>query len=166
MANITTVPDDLAAQLIKNDEFVLDLARFADGILTEKQIRQKYHVFDDAVWEQLAQDDALCERIEACRISRVRSGKTKRELAQLHVTRGPAALAKIMDNPDANARHVCDAVATLDRLAGGERESGPTDSEKFVVIINLDSDTRIKGDKNHGLIPDRVIEHTPEVEPW
>jgi len=37
-------------------ELVVDCARFAEGILSEQQVRKRWH-FDDATWAQLGEDD-------------------------------------------------------------------------------------------------------------
>jgi hypothetical protein len=171
MADITTVPDDLAAHLIKNEEFILDLARYADGILTEEQIRRAYHVFSDDTWSALGECDELVEKIENLRIKRTRSGQTKKELAQKYVAKGPAILDSIMTDERENARHRIDAVAKLDQLAGGEREAGPTsDPERFVISIVLSADERIVINKPRAITPadnGKIIEHTEkDHEPW
>jgi hypothetical protein len=55
---------NIPSSLIENHEFVVDLARFAEGSLTGRQVKKKYR-FDDATWAQLGEDDTLVERIEA-----------------------------------------------------------------------------------------------------
>jgi hypothetical protein len=87
---------NLLPSLLKDETLVEDLCRFADGILTEKQVRQKWHIADDLVWYALGTEDAFVERVELERTRRIRSGATKRELAQLHVTKAPAVLDKIL----------------------------------------------------------------------
>jgi len=42
--------------LRENHELVVDCARFAEGILSEQQVRKRWH-FDDATWAQLGEDD-------------------------------------------------------------------------------------------------------------
>jgi hypothetical protein len=83
-------------QLIENDELIVDLCRFQEGILTERQVRKK-HKLDNTTWERLGSDegDALVEKVEAESIRRQRDGSTKRELAQKHIVRGPEILNSI-----------------------------------------------------------------------
>src|SRR5215469_15082694 len=116
--NVTTpnpVPDPIRP-LRENHELVLDLCRYAENLASESAIRKKWRLSEE-IWEALGGDDALIRAIEEERIRRIRSGATKRELAQAAIIRGPAALAAIMDSPTANDRHKVDAVKALDSLA-------------------------------------------------
>jgi hypothetical protein len=118
-----------------NYEFVLDCARYSEGLATEAAVRKKYH-FDESTWESLGKDDALVERIEAEKVRRVRDGSAKRERAQQHIVKGPDILNGIMTDPKASPRHKVDAIKTLDALA----DPGPqaaADQERVVVTINL-----------------------------
>ena len=38
-------------------DFIVDCARFAEGILTERAVKKKYR-FDDDTWERLGSDEA------------------------------------------------------------------------------------------------------------
>jgi len=89
--------------------FVVDLARFADGTLTEQQVRRTWQLFTDEIWQALGQNEPLIEEIESVKLERIRSGATKRERAQLLVIEGPEIAAGIMRDPGANARHRFDA---------------------------------------------------------
>ena len=64
--------------LIENLEFITDLARYAEGLFSEADVKKKYRFSDDA-WERLGDDDALVEAIEAEKIRRIRNGSTARE---------------------------------------------------------------------------------------
>ena len=87
----------------------------------------------------MSEDNELARRISERRIHRVRDGSCKRELAALHVVRGPQVLANIMDDPSAHAKHKIDSIRTLDSLAGnGPQTAG--DSSRFIIQINLGSD--------------------------
>jgi hypothetical protein len=155
----------LPEKLTQDDEFILDLCRFAEGILTEKQVRKKYHLFSEEEWTAL-NDDALVERIELEKVRRVRSGATKRELAQLHVIRGPAVLATIMDDPKANAKHRVDSIKALDDLA--TPEASRFDDRDFISIrIDLTADTRAKGQESNPadvLVFDKSIRPDPPYD--
>jgi hypothetical protein len=50
----STAPTDL----INDTEFITDLARYGEGVLTEAQVKRKYRRFDDDVWEKLGSNDA------------------------------------------------------------------------------------------------------------
>jgi hypothetical protein len=127
-----------ATPLFDEQEMIIDLCRYSEGILTEQQVRKKYRLPDD-IWTKMAEDESLCERIEAERVRRVRSGDCKRELAQKHVVRGPAVLAGIMDDPSTHAKHKIDSIRALDHLAAnGPQAAG--DGSMFNIVINLGAD--------------------------
>ena len=75
--------------LIENHEFISDMCRFSENILSENAIRKKYRMFDDTVWQQAGDDDELVRAIEAEKLRRVRDGSVKREKSQLLVIRAP-----------------------------------------------------------------------------
>jgi hypothetical protein len=119
-------------------ELVEDLARYAEGVLSEKEVRKR-HRLNEKAWLAMGEDDLLCERIDDRRIRRVRDGSTKRELAQKHVVRGPAVLAGIMDDPGTHAKHKIDSIRALDHLAAnGPQAAG--DGSMFNIVINLGAD--------------------------
>jgi hypothetical protein len=39
--------------ILENHGFIVDCARFAEGLLSEKEVKKKYH-FDDATWRASA----------------------------------------------------------------------------------------------------------------
>src|SRR5262249_40131234 len=111
--------------LINNLEFITDLARYAEGVLSEATVKKKYH-FDDASWESLGEDEALIEAIEAEKVRRVRNGSAKREKAQQHIVKAPDILSAIMCDDGANARHRVDSIKALDALADPGPKAAPT----------------------------------------
>src|SRR5258708_4191339 len=113
---------DLKPVPIEDDELVEDLARFADGTLTEKQVRAR-HRLNDTAWRAMGESDRFVELIEAAKLRRIRTGTTKRERAQLEIIDAPPILGKIMRSPESNARHVIDSVKALDGLATGGAEA-------------------------------------------
>ena len=70
------------------------------------------------------------------KLRRIRTGTTKRERAQIEIVDGPPILGKIMRDPDSNARHVIDAVKTLDTLASNGAEAAAAGA-RFEITINL-----------------------------
>jgi hypothetical protein len=120
-------------------EFISDMARFSESILSEKAIRKKYRLADD-VWEKLADDDNLVRAIEAESVRRIRDGSAKREKSQLLVVRAPDVLSDILLDNTANARHRIDSCKVLnDFAAPGPQGAPPT--ERFLIQINLGADT-------------------------
>ena len=119
-------------------ELVQDLARFAEGLVTEKDIKRRYR-FDDATWESL-NNDALIAAVEDEKTRRVRSGALKRERAQALVTSAPDVLSGILLDNTANNRHRIDSCKVLNDLANnGPGESTPM-ADRFQIIIRLDAD--------------------------
>ena len=81
------------AQLEDNQEFVADLCRFAENILSEAAVKKKYR-FDNATWEKLGSNDALVEENRGREnYARIRDGSTKRETAQQLVVKAPDVVA-------------------------------------------------------------------------
>jgi hypothetical protein len=126
-------------RMLDNDELIADLARFADGTLTEKAVKARHHL-TDAEWASLGEDDDLVRACEAEKLRRIRTGVTKRERAQIEIVDAPPILGGIMRNPDSNARHIVDAIKTLDTLATDGRPEGTPASDRFVITINLGTD--------------------------
>jgi len=156
---------DAVKSLIDNLELITDCCRYSESILTEKQVRQKYHLFDDATWARLGDDDALVEAIELEKVRRIRSGQTKREKAQALIIQAVDILGEIALDPSANARHRIDASRALDTLADPGPTHAPDSSERFVITINLGNDEKIKIDKAIGKVnphAGEIIDHAPE----
>src|SRR5262245_59978991 len=124
--------------LLENHEFITDCARYAEGLLSEKEVKKKHH-FDDETWGRLGDNEALIEAIEAEKTRRIRNGSTKRERAQKLVAQAPGVLGDIMLDANASPKHRIDASKTLDAFAANGPEATPA-SERFVITINLGSD--------------------------
>jgi hypothetical protein len=123
---------------IEDDELIENLARFADGTLSEGQVKARHHLTNED-WAALGESDRLVELVEAAKVRRIRSGATKRERAQIEIVDGPPILGKIMRDPGSNARHVIDAVKTLDTLAANGTEAAAAGA-RFEITINLGAD--------------------------
>src|SRR6476659_3933311 len=127
------------APLVEDDELIENLARFADGTLTEGQVKSRHHLTNED-WTALGESDRLVELVEAAKLRRIRTGATKRERAQLEIIDGPPILGKIMRDPNANERHRIDSIKTLDTLAANGAEAAAAGA-RFEITINLGSDT-------------------------
>ena len=64
-----TLSGAVANTLIENHGFVVDLARFAEGSVTERQVKKKWK-FDSETWTQLGEDESLVQAIEDEKIRR------------------------------------------------------------------------------------------------
>ena len=110
---------DLHSQLahLEDDELIENLARFADGTLSEAAVKSRHHLSNEE-WSALGDSDRLVELVEAAKLRRTRTGATKRERAQIEIVDGPPILGKIMRCPSSNALR---QFATL--LSGGSISS-------------------------------------------
>ena len=131
---------DLHSQLahLEDDELIENLARFADGTLSEAAVKARHHLSNEE-WAALGENDRLVELVEACKLRRIRSGATKRERAQIEIVDAPPILGGIMRDPNANARHVIDSVKALDTLASTGAEAAAAGA-RFEITINLGAD--------------------------
>jgi len=123
---------------IEDDELIENLARFADGTLSEAAVKSRHHLSDED-WAAMGESDRLVELVEAAKLRRIRTGTTKRERAQIEIVDGPPILGKIMRDPNANARHVIDSVKALDALASTGAEAAAAGT-RFEITINLGAD--------------------------
>jgi hypothetical protein len=123
-----------------DNEFIADLARYAEALVSEADIKRKYR-FDDEVWTSLGSDDELVRAIEAEKVRRIRDGSSKREKSQLLITRAPAILDGIMSDPAASPRHRVDAIKTLDGFAANGPGATAPASDRFIITINLGDET-------------------------
>ena len=131
---------DLHSQLahLEDDELIENLARFADGTLSEAAVKARHHLSNEE-WAAMGENDRLIELVEAAKLRRIRTGATKRERAQIEIVDGPPILGKIMRDPGSNARHVIDAVKALDGLASNGAEAAAAGA-RFEITINLGAD--------------------------
>ena len=149
-----------AGSVIENHEFVEDLCRYAEGILTEAAVKKKYR-FDDGTWTSLGEDDALVEAIEAEKIRRVRNGSTARERAQQVFATAPNVLGNILNDDSASPRHRIEASKELRMVADNGPQAAPA-ADRFIITIDLGEDQKLTIDKPRkpGLDDDKVIEGT------
>jgi hypothetical protein len=131
---------DIVDDLINDHEFIVTLARFADGLTTQAAIKKRYKFTDD-VWEQLGSNEALVEKIEAEKARRIRRGDTAREKAQRLYVQVPDVLGTIMNDPSSSARHRIESAKELRVVAdNGPETAPPASTEKFQIVINLGAD--------------------------
>jgi hypothetical protein len=139
--------------LIDDQDFILAMARYADGLATEAQIKKRFR-FDDETWNRLGADDKLVEKIELEKARRCRTGETAREKAQAHFTTIPDELNKLVRDPSVSPRYKIDASRELRVCAANGPESTPATADRFQIIIRLDADTTLKFDKPLAIGPD------------
>jgi len=122
-----------------NAQLVQDLARFSEGLVTEKDIRRRYQ-FDESTWTALGENEALFAAIEDEKTRRIRNGQQKRERSQKLVTQAPDVLGEILCSKEANPRHRIDAARALDDFSVDKPEAAAA-TDRFHIVINLGSDT-------------------------
>jgi hypothetical protein len=123
---------------IEDDELIENLARFADGTLSEAAVKSRHHLSNED-WAALGESDALIEKIDAAKLRRIRTGVTKRERAQIEIVDGPPILGGIMRDVSASPRHRVDAIKVLDTIASTGAEAAAAGA-RFEITINLNGD--------------------------
>ena len=120
---------------LEDDELIENLARFADGTLSEaagesKAPPQQRRLGGDG------RERPAGRTGRGRKLRRIRTGATKRERAQIEIVDGPPILGKIMRDPNANERHRIDSIKTLDALASTGAEAAAAGA-RFEITINL-----------------------------
>jgi hypothetical protein len=147
---------DLAQTLLTNTEFLADMARFAEAILSEADVRKR-HYLNDNDWERLGSDERLIRAIEDEKIRRVRNGAHAREKAQQVFVKAPDVLDEILSDKSASPRHKIESSRELRAIAAVGPEARPTE-ERYSIVINLGEDHKLVIDK-----PIRPTAHDTEV---
>jgi hypothetical protein len=124
--------------LRENYEFVSDLARYCEGIVTEQNIRKKWRLGED-VWTELGTDEVFVEAIKRCREARCRNGAAAREKAQKVFVKAPDVLDEILSDKNISPRHRIEASRELRATANVGPETQPT-LERFIIRIDLGAD--------------------------
>ena len=137
---------------LEDDELIENLARFADGTLSEAAVKSRHHLSNED-WAALGESDKLVELVEACKLRRIRTGATKRERAQIEIVDAPPILGGIMRDPNANERHRIDSIKTLDALASTGAEAAAAGA-RFEITINLGADHIEHYSKSIAIDPD------------
>jgi len=118
--------------------FVVDATRAAEGVISDQELQERYEL-SPAELKTIAADKAVGRAIRDERARRVRNGTAARELAAKAFVRAPAVLDQIMTHAD-SPRHRIDAARELRATAAGSDGDGPSQTEKFTIIINLGAD--------------------------
>jgi hypothetical protein len=150
------------ANLINDDAFITDMARYAVGILTEAQVKKKYR-FDDDTWTRLGEDDKLVEAIELKKTQRLFRNDTARERAQLLFADAPTVLGNIMTSGSASPRHKIESARALGQIATPAPTSAPAaDASRFIIQINLGNDEILTYNKPLTPQPHADIDHASQ----
>jgi|SRR5262249_38562868 hypothetical protein len=148
--------------LIEDGDFILACARYADGLLTEAQVKKRFN-FDDDTWKRLGENEPLIAAIEAEKERRIRNGETARERAQKLYAQAPDVLGGIMHDDGASPRHRIESARELRQIAANGPEAAPA-SDRFQIIINLDGDIE-RYDKSIAIDPNDVDPNDTDTTP-
>ena len=139
MGDVIDIKGPPPAGLEENQELIADCCRYAEGILSEANMKRKYG-FADSVWQDLGSNEKLLAAVEDEKIHRLRSGRQKRERAQHLVVKAPDVAASIMLNDSANDRHRLDACKVLNDFSANPADNTPAASDRFQITIVLNGD--------------------------
>jgi hypothetical protein len=149
--------------LVDDHEFITTCARYAEGLLTEAQVKKRFN-FDDDTWKRLGENEPLIAAIEAEKERRIRNGDTARERAQKLYAQAPNVLGDILHDDGTSARHRIESARELRQIAANGPEAAPA-SDRFQIIINLGGDIE-RYDKSIEINPNDVdpndIDSTPQ----
>ena len=151
--------------LINDHSFISDLARFAEGIVSQQDVKKKYRL-EESEWDALGENDELVRAVDAEKVRRIRNGSSAREKAQLKFITAPDVLGNILADNSASPRHRIEASRELRAVASVGPEATPTE-DRFQITINLGADQVIHIDKpiRPGPDPDddKIINHEPQT---
>ena len=123
-------------------QFVVDCVRAAEGLITDNELVEIYEI-TPVDWQNIAKDAALGRAIRAERDRRVRSGVAAREMASKHFVKAPTILDRIMTDDQSNPRHRIEAIRELRQTAIPESPNAQSQSERFIIQINLGADVEV-----------------------
>jgi len=150
--------------LINDHSFISDLARFAEGIVSQQDVKKKYRL-EESEWDALGENDELVRTVDAEKVRRIRNGSSAREKAQLKFIAAPDVLGNILTDNSASPRHRIEASRELRAVASVGPEAAPT-ADRFQITINLGADV-IHIDKpikpEPGLHNNEIINATPQA---
>src|SRR5262245_16309070 len=99
-------------------QFVTDCVRAGEGLLTDKEVVEKYEIPPED-WKEIIENTALIRAIRAESERRVRNGVAARESAAKIFVRAPQVLGTILDDKSASPRHRIESARELRATASG-----------------------------------------------
>ena len=79
---------------LEDDELIENLARFADGTLSEAAVKARHHLSEED-WAALGESDKLVELVEACKLRRYAAALPKENARKLRSSTHPQFLAEL-----------------------------------------------------------------------
>lgn len=128
--------------------FIADCSRNRERLVSDKQICEKYGLSLNA-WAEIAQNKAVRLAVNAEHERRIRSGVAAQESAAKLFSEAPEVLGRILHNEFASPRHRIEAARELRATAntGAERTGNTSDSDRFIITIDLGGDEKLKFNK-------------------
>ena len=145
-------------------QFVVDAVRAGEGLVTDSELQRKYELVL-RIGERSLKTPHSFVRFKPNARGGCSPAKLHAESAAKHHVAAPGILAKIMENELSNPRHVIEASKELRATAAGSGDSdSPTNSEKFLIVINLGEDCVVRQEVD--LVPKKSIqiEGEPDVD--
>jgi hypothetical protein len=146
-----------------NYEFVTDLSRYCEGIVSEQNVRKKWRLSEN-VWTELGEDEAFIEVIKRCREARCRNGAAAREKAQKVFVKAPDVLDEILNDKNISPRHRIEASRELRATANVGPEAHSATEERYVIQINIGEDYKLKIDQPIRPIPGTIEQESLLIE--
>jgi hypothetical protein len=143
--------------------FVLDCARYCEGLLTEEQVKKKYELSSNA-WSRLSENEPLQRAVERAKERRIRNGDAAREKAQHLFITAPDILGGILNNTLTSPRHRIEAAKELRQVALGGAENTPGMGDRVVVVIDLGEDEKLVINKPLACGPDDPNDPNEQTE--
>jgi hypothetical protein len=141
-------------------EFTENCVRAGEGLISDRELSELYEL-TPADFQDISKDTALIRALRTVRDQRVRSGRAAREAAAKHFVRAPNILSTIMDSEQANPKHKIESIRELRQIAIPENQNSQPDNGRFIIQINLGSDTEIYN-KSIAVTPDDI---PPDARP-
>jgi hypothetical protein len=157
---IAGAPIDLDSDVGRN--FVTDACRSAEGLIQDKDLVEIYDVSPPEL-QALTKDSNFARALRTERDRRVRSGVAAREAAAKHFVKSPGILDRIQLDENANARHKIESIRELRQIAAPENASGPSQSDRFVITINLGGGESLHYNKSIAIDPNDGVPEEPKL---
>jgi hypothetical protein len=142
IVRLRSTPIDLNSDI--GHAFVVDATRAAEGLLTDKELAEKYEL-SPKDWRDITKNRALGHAIRAERERRVRDGTAVREAAAKHLVKGPGILDGIMSGADSHPKHKIEAYKELRQTASiGDNAERQPESTRFIIPIDLTGDSGVE----------------------
>jgi hypothetical protein len=120
-------------------DFVADCVRAGEGIIRDKDLREKYEIAAGA-WKNITKNKALIQAIRTESERRTRAGIAAQEAASKHFAGAPKVLNELMTDPKTHPKFRIESARELRAVAIGDgNKDGAPNADKFIININLGS---------------------------